>query len=71
MTTNKLDERATNVLKLLKRSKPEADGWYRAGKMVWPLIAASLPADLAETRAAEEGGYIRLTARGQAVADYL
>jgi hypothetical protein len=67
----KLNERQMNLLKLIKRSKPEADGWYRASKIVWPLIADAFPADLAETRGADEGGYIRLTDRGQAVSDYL
>ena len=67
----KLTEKQTNFFKLLKRSKPDDDGWYRASKTVWPLAVKSLPADLAETRAAEEGGYIRLTVRGQAVSDYL
>lgn len=67
----KLNEKQRNLLNLIKRSKPEADGWYRASKMVWPLIADAFPADLAETREADEGGYIKLTDRGQAVADYL
>jgi len=67
---SKLDDKQTNILRLIMRSKVGEDGWYRVSKPVWPLVNGVLPADLAETRAAEEGGYIRLTARGQAVADY-
>ena len=66
-----LTSKQTDILRLIQRSKPEDDGWYRVSKVVWPLVNGMLPADLAETRATDDGGFIRFTDRGQAVADYL
>lgn len=61
-----------DLLSLIKRSKPDNEGWYRVSKMLWPLIDGKMPADLVETiPTADIGGRLRLTDRGQAVADYL
>lgn len=59
------------ILRLIQRSKPDEDGKYRVSKMVWPLVNGAMPADLIETTPTDDGGFIRFTARGQAVADYL
>jgi hypothetical protein len=67
----KLNREQENILRLILRSKAGNGGWYRVSPVVWPLVDGALPADLAKTKAAEGGGYIRLTERGQAVADYL
>ena len=66
-----LTPKQTDILRLIQRSKPGEDGWYRVSKVVWPLVSDVLPPDLAETKAADEGGLIRFTDRGQAVSDYL
>jgi hypothetical protein len=66
-----LTPKQTDILRLIQRSKPGEDGWYRVSKVVWPIVSGVLPADLAETRAVDDGGFIRFTDRGRAVADYL
>lgn len=71
-----LDTKQTGILRLILRSKEarDAEGWYRISRPIWPLVNGCLPTDLAETRAhdgEEGGGYLRLTERGHAVADYL
>lgn len=66
-----LTEKQINIIRLIQRSKPQDDGWYRVSKVVWPLVNSTLPADLAETKPTEAGGFIRFTDRGQAVSDYL
>jgi hypothetical protein len=70
-----LSPQQTDILRLIQRSKPQEDGWYRVSKVLWPLVAGVLPDDLMETKASDEnateGGFIRFTERGRAVADYL
>ena len=67
-----LTPRQRDLLNLIKRSKPDADGWYRVSKLIWPIIDGKLPADLVETIAiADDGGRLRLTDHGQAVAKHL
>lgn len=66
-----LTSKQTDILRLIQRSKPGEDGWYRVSKIIWPLVDGVLPDDLIETKAADEGGFIRFTERGHAVADYL
>ena len=67
-----LTPKQTNVLKLIRRSKSDDDGWYAVSKVVWPLVYSTLPDDLIEVEPLEEGGgRLRFTLRGQAVADYL
>lgn len=67
-----LTAKQTDILRLIQRSKPLDDGWYRVSGVVWPLVDGALPSDLIETKVAEEGGgFLRFTDRGQAVADYL
>lgn len=66
-----LTKNQTEILRLIKRSKSDEDGWYRVSGMIWPLVKSALPADLADTKPLESGGLIRFTDRGQAVADYL
>lgn len=68
---SKLTDKQRDILQLVLRSKVGEDGWYAVSKAIWPLVDAALPDDLAETRPTENGGYIRLTERGRAVADYL
>lgn len=63
-------EKQTNILRLIQRSKPEDDGWYRVSKVVWPLVKGTLPDDLVELKPTDDGGFLRFTERGQAVADY-
>jgi hypothetical protein len=66
-----LTPQQNNILRLIQRSKPQEDGWYRVSHVVWPLVDGVLPADLVETKPAGNSGFIRFTERGQAVADYL
>jgi hypothetical protein len=66
-----LSEKQTNILRLIQRSTPADDGWYTVSKVVWPLINGTLPTDLVETEVTNNGGRLRFTMRGQAVADYL
>lgn len=65
-----MDEKQANILRLIQRSKADADGWYKVSKTVWPLIDGGLPADLVELRPSDDGGHLRLTERGQAVAHF-
>ena len=66
-----LTEKQINILRLVQRSKAGEDGWYRVSKVVWPLVDGTMPTDLVETQATNDGGSLRFTLRGQAVADYL
>jgi len=66
-----LTSKQTDILRLIQRSKPEEDGSYRVSKVVWPLVNGTLPSDLVETTETDDGGFIRFTERGKAVADYL
>ena len=68
---SKLSNEQRDLLKLILRSKPQDDGWYSVSSQVWPVVSGGLPDDLAETKPFEDGGLLRLTERGQAVADYL
>jgi hypothetical protein len=65
-----MDDKLRNMLSLIKRSKVDGDGWYKVSKQIWPLLAV-VPDDLIERRATDDGGFIKLTPRGHAVADYL
>lgn len=64
-----LADKHKNILRLIRRSTP-IDGWYKVSGVVWPLLADT-PSDLVEKRPSEDGGMVRLTPRGEAVADYL
>jgi hypothetical protein len=67
-----LSKQQIDVLRLIQRSKPDDDGWYRVRKVIWPLVYTTLSDDLIEADALDEGGgRVRFTQRGQAVADYL
>ena len=66
---SKLDDKTKSMLNTLLRTTPDAGGWRRVSKIVWPLIGV-LPDDLVEKRATDDGGFVRLTVRGQAVCDY-
>jgi hypothetical protein len=66
-----LTEKQINILRLVQRSTPGENGWYEVSKVVWPLVNGTMPADLVETQATDDGGNLRFTIRGQAVADYL
>lgn len=50
LTSNQRD-----ILRLIQRSKPDADGWYRVSKVVWPIVNGVLPDDLVETKASALG----------------
>jgi len=69
----KLTDEQKDLVRLILRSKDDGEGWRRVSKMLWPHVKGKLPADLVEEREAEIGAFtgVRLTARGQAVADYL
>ena len=68
---SKLSDEQRDLLKLILRSKPRDDGWYSVSKVLWPMVSSGLPDDLAEMKSFEDSGFVRLTERGQAVADYL
>lgn len=65
-----LKDRDKNMLALIRRSKRREDGWYKVSRIVWPLLA-DVTTDLFDRQATDDGGLVRLTARGEAVADYL
>ena len=67
---SKLSDEQRDLLKLILRSEPRDDGWYPVGSQLWPAVEGKLPNDLVETEPFEDGGLIRFTERGQAVADY-
>lgn len=59
-------------LNLLRLANKEAgvDGWAKVSEIVWPLIA-DIPDDLLEKEKATDGGRVRLTDRGKAIAMYV
>ena len=66
-----MDDKLRSLLQLVKRSQTDASGWRKVSATVWPLVA-NLPSDLATLEQSPDGGgRMRLTDRGQAVADYL
>lgn len=68
-----ITEHDRDMIALLRRSKPREDGWYVVSDMVWPLILKT-NRDLFwlwGNGTQHEAKLVRLTARGQAVADYL
>jgi hypothetical protein len=67
----KLSDQQRSTIKLILRSPDRGEGWRSVSSVLWPMIREGLPADLAELRPEGDAGFIRLTARGQAVADYL
>lgn len=71
MSTTKTELTAgdKHLLRLIRREK-DADGWAKVSKMLWPIILA-LPTQLVETRASDDGGFIRLTDAGSTVLDWL
>lgn len=67
-----LTPKQIELLRLIQRSKPNEKGWYRVSRVVWPLVDGKMPVDLVETSPTTgDGGFVKLTERGQAVADYL
>jgi hypothetical protein len=66
-----LTPKQVNVIRLIHRSKIGDNGWYSVSRVVWPLVDGALPDDLVELRPTGNGGFIRFTMRGQAVADYI
>ena len=67
---SKLSDEQRGLLRLLLRSAPTVDGWYPVSSMLWPAVSGMLPDDLAEKMPDGDSGFLRLTERGQAVADY-
>lgn len=73
---SKLSDKQRDILRLIMRSDADHERWYHVSNVCWPLVDESLPPDLVELRPHENGGsvsggHLRLTERGQAVADYL
>jgi len=68
---DKLKPLERDCLRLVRRSVPDADGWYAVSAVLWGMVTTNIPADLIEKDETERGGRIRLTPRGQAVCDYL
>lgn len=66
-----MDAKLRDLLHLVKRSPMDASGWRKVSVPVWPLVVG-LPSDLVTLEPSPDGGgRLRLTDRGQAVADYL
>jgi hypothetical protein len=56
------------IFRLIKRSRPNVDGWYDINELVWPLfVYANMPKELIETAETK----IRLTHEGKIVMKYL
>lgn len=64
----KLDDRARHLLFLVQKGAKE-DGWSRVSEMVWPLLKI-IPSELIESRKEDDGGYAKLTEKGQTILDY-
>lgn len=64
----KLNAGQMHLLRLTLRDG-DAEGWAKVSKILWPLVLP-LPDDLVEKRESDNGGHIRLTAGGKAVAAY-
>lgn len=76
MPMSKLSSKQQDILRLIMRSNADYDRWYHVSNVVWPLVDGTMPSDLVELRPHKNGGvvsggHLRLTERGQAVADYL
>lgn len=72
----KLSDKQRDILHLIMRSDADQERWRHVSNVCWPLIDGTLPDDLVELRPHENGGrvsggHLRLTERGQAVADYI
>lgn len=71
MAANKNSETLTkiqrDVIRLIGRSTPTADGWYSVSAVLWGMVKLNLTADLAVKEETASGGRIRLTPKGQAV----
>lgn len=66
-----LSDKQLSVLRLILRSTPTSDGWYKVSPQVWSIVKGVLPDDLIQTRLSEDVRYLKLTDRGQVVADYI
>lgn len=66
-----MDERAKQILQLIRRSPDRGDGWRSVSSALWPLVT-NAPSDLVELRPSEGGGgSVRLTSDGEAVVRHL
>ncbi len=64
--TAKLNAGQKHIMRLIARDK-RPDGWTTVSKMLSPLMQTALPDTLAEFRATDVGGEMRLTEEGQQV----
>lgn len=67
--TDKLDDVQRHSLRLARRDAGPG-GFVKVSKAVWPWVM-TVPAELMEHWPEQDGGRVRLTERGKAVADYL
>ncbi len=67
----KLTSKQTNIMRLIRRSTP-VGGWYKVSEPVWPVVAdAQMPLDLLEAQLRDGERFVRLTEKGETVAEYL
>ncbi|MBO9428098.1 hypothetical protein [Sulfitobacter sp. R18_1] len=67
----KLPHNVQHAMRLCRKNQ-ELDGWCKASKVVLENIIPEVPEDLMEREVFESGaGRVRLTERGNVVADYL
>jgi hypothetical protein len=69
---SQLTDNQRQLLKLIRRSTPNEEGWYTISDIVWVLFADKpLPAELVIVEKLEVGGRLKLTHAGGLVVAYL
>lgn len=64
----KLDGGQMHFLRLIEEGQQCPDGWCPVSKVVYPLVQKTMPADLVEHHATEDGrGRARLTPAGESL----
>lgn len=56
-----------DIIRLFRRSTPDADGWYQISAALWGFINHHIPSRLAEKEETSSGGRMRLTREGEDV----
>jgi hypothetical protein len=68
--STKLDSGQKHFLRLIARDQQSPDGWCPVSKAVYPLVQKTMPPELVEHHATEDGrGRARLTPAGQGLLD--
>ena len=68
MASRKLDSGQKHFLRLIAKGQACPDGWARCSAQVYPLVCNTMPPELVEHHAAEDGwGRARLTPEGESV----